>query len=140
MGSDKCKKDSRPSRQTARWPCTFAASAVRPWHCDQRRLLRPPPGYPHGDSYVPCFTDRFSRRADKYAVSEFTAEGTAEILMNKYFPLWGCPVCLLSDSGLQFFSNLPHVIYKLYGMRTIATSSYHPNGNGGVEHVNHTMA
>ena len=25
-------------------------------------------------------------------------------------------------------------------MRKIATSSYHPNGNGGVESVNHTMA
>ena len=25
-------------------------------------------------------------------------------------------------------------------MRKLATSSYHPNGNGGVERVNHTMA
>ena len=26
------------------------------------------------------------------------------------------------------------------GVRKLATSSYHPNGNGGVERVNHTMA
>ena len=31
-------------------------------------------------------------------------------------------------------------MYKLLGVRKIATSSYHPNGNGGVERVNHTMA
>ena len=30
-------------------------------------------------------------------------------------------------------------MYKLLGMRKIATSAYHPNGNGGVERVNHTM-
>ncbi len=77
-----------------------------------------------------------------YAVSasEFTAEGTAEILVNKYIPLWGCPVSLLSDNGLQFCAKLSHAVYKKIGMRKILTSSYHPNGNGGVERVNHTMA
>ena len=43
-----------------------------------------------------------------YAVSaaEFTAEGTADILVNKYIPPWGCPVSLFSDKGLQFCSKL----------------------------------
>ena len=36
--------------------------------------------------------------------------------------------------------KLSHAAYKLLGVRKIATSSYHPNGNGGVERVNHTMA
>lgn len=31
-------------------------------------------------------------------------------------------------------------MYKLLAVRKVATSSYHPNGNGGVERVNHTMA
>ena len=31
-------------------------------------------------------------------------------------------------------------VYQLLGMRKLATSSYHPNGSGGVERVNHTMA
>ena len=33
-----------------------------------------------------------------------------------------------------------HAVYKLLGVRIIVTSSYHPNGNGGVERVNHTLA
>ena len=46
---------------------------------------------PRGNSYILIFTDRFSRRADMYDVSaaEFTAEGTANILVNKYIPLGG---------------------------------------------------
>ena len=77
-----------------------------------------------------------------YAVSasEFTAEGTADILVNKYIHLWGCPASLLSDNGLQFCSKLSHAVYKLLGMRKIATSAYRPNGNGSVERVNHTTA
>ena len=102
----------------------------------------PPPVTPKGSSYILLFTDRFSRRADMDAVSaaEFTAEGTTDILANKYIPLWGCPVSLLSDNGLQFCSKLSYAIYQLLGMRKIGTSSYHSNDNGGVERVNHAMA
>ena len=76
-----------------------------------------------------------------YAVTaaEFTAEGTASILINR-ISLWGCPRTILSDNGLQVCSKLSQAIYKLLGVRNIDTSSYRPNGNGGVERVNHTMA
>ena len=49
----------------------------------------PLPVTPQGNTYILLFTDRFSRRADMYAVTaaEFTAEGTANILINRYIPL-----------------------------------------------------
>ena len=72
-------------------------------------------------------------------VAEFKAEGTANILINRYTPLWRCPRSILSDNGLQFCSKLSQAVYKLLSVRKIATCSYHPNGNGGVERVNHTM-
>lgn len=77
-----------------------------------------------------------------YAVSpeEFTAEGTADILVNQYIPLWGCPVSLLSDDDLQLCSKLSLAVYELLGVRKIATSAYHTSGNGDVERVNHAMA
>ena len=79
-----------------------------------------------GNTYILLFTDRFSRRADMYAVTaaEFTAEGTANILVNPYIPLWGCPHSILSDNGLQFCSKPSHAVYQLLGVRKIATSSY----------------
>ena len=51
----------------------------------------PLPVTPRGNTYILLFTDRLSRRADMYAVTaaEFTAEGTANILINRYIPLWG---------------------------------------------------
>ena len=102
----------------------------------------PLPVTPRGNTYILLFTDSFSRRADMYAVTaaEFTAEGTANFLINRCIPLWGCPRSILSDNGLQFCSKLSQAVYKLLGVRKIATSFYHPNGNGGVERVNHTMA
>ena len=68
----------------------------------------PLPVTPRDKTYIPLFTDRFSRRADMYAVTaaEFTTEGMANILINWYIPLWGCPRSTLSDNGLQFCSKL----------------------------------
>ena len=56
----------------------------------------PPPITPRGNAYI-LFTDRFSHRADIYATTEaeFTAAGTADILIDRYIPLWRCPVTLL---------------------------------------------
>ena len=68
------------------------------------------------------------------------AEGMANIVINRYIPLWGCPRSILSNNGIQFCSKLSNAVYKLLGVRKMATSSYNPNGNCGVERVNHTMA
>ena len=103
-------------------------------------FFRPFPITPQGNNYILLFTDRFSRPADMHTVTaaEFTAEGTANILVNRYIPLWGCPHSILSDNGLQVCSKLSQAVYNLLGVRKIATSSYHPNGNGGAERANHT--
>ena len=73
--------------------------------------------------------------------AEFTAEGTANILVNaKFIPLWGCPRTILSDNGLQFCSKLSQAVSQLLGVRKLARTSYHPHGYGGVQRVNHTLA
>ena len=62
------------------------------------------PVTPRGNTYILLSTDRFSRRADMFAVSaaEFAAEVTANILIDRYIPLWGYPRSILSDNGLHF--------------------------------------
>ena len=71
---------------------------------------------------------------------EYIAEGTVNILINRYIPLWGCPRSIPSGNGLQFRSKLSHAVYKLPGIRKTASSGYHRNGNAGVERWNHTRA
>ena len=64
------------------------------------------------NTYILLITDRFSRRADMFPVlaAEFTAEGTANILVVEYIPLWVCPRTILSDNGLQFCARLSSCI------------------------------
>ena len=43
------------------------------------------------------------------------------------------------DNGLKVCFKLLQVVYKLLGVREIATSSNYSRGNDGVERVNHMM-
>ncbi len=133
----------KSSRQTARWPIlSLSLPSGRGVAVSVDYFGPPLPVTARGNTYILLFTDRFSRRADMYAVTaaEFTAEGTADIFVNRYITLWGCPSSLLSDNGTQFCSKLSQAVYKRLAVRKVTTSSYHPNGNGGVERVDHTMA
>ena len=113
-----------PSRQTVGWSILFLPLPSGPGVAVSVDYLAPLPVTPRGNSYITLFTDRLSRRKDMYAVSvaEFTAEGTADILVNKYILLWGCPTSLLFDNGLHICSKLSLAVYKLLGMRKIASS------------------
>ena len=74
------------------------------------------------------------------AAAQFTAAGTADILVNQYIPRWGCPVTLISDNGMQFSWKLSVALYECLGINKINSSSYHPFTNGCIERVNHTVA
>ena len=132
----------KTSRQTVRWPVLTMPLPNAPGIVVGVDFFGPLPLTARGYSYILLFTDRFSRRADMFAVTaaEFTAKGAANIFVNHYITLWGCPTTLISDNGLQFTSKLSAAVYKLLGINKVTTSSYHPQTNGGTERVNHTMA
>ncbi|CAB1102661.1 unnamed protein product [Ectocarpus sp. CCAP 1310/34] len=132
----------KTSRQTARWPVIAMPLPQGPGTVVGVDFFGPLPVTAKGNSYMLLSTDRFSRRADMFAVTaaEFTARGTAHIFVNQYMTKWGCPTTLLSDNGLHFCSKLSMAIYEVMKIKRVTTSSYHPQTNGGTERVNHTMA
>ena len=124
----KCQARKTP-RLTVRWPIVSMPLREGPDVAISVDYFGPLSVTSRGNTYILLITDRFSRRANVFTVTtaEFTAEGTVNILVNKYIPLWGCSRTILSNNGLQFFSKLPQAVYQLLGVRKLATSSYHPN-------------
>ena len=102
-----CQARKTP-RLTVRWPIFTMPLPEGPGVAVSVDYFGPLPVTPRGNTHILLFTDHFSRRADMFpvAAAEFTAEGTANILVNQYIPLWGCPRTILSDNGLQFCSKL----------------------------------
>jgi len=69
------------SRQTVHWPVLPIPLPISPGIHVSVDYVEPLPTTARGKSYIFLFTDRFSRRADMFAVTtdEFTAEGNAVI-------------------------------------------------------------
>ena len=76
----------KTSRQTARWTIIAMPLPQGPGTVVGVNFFGPLPLTAKGNSYILLFTDRFSRRADMFAVTaaEFTAKGTANIFVNQY--------------------------------------------------------
>ena len=83
----------KTSRQTIRWPRLSLPIPIGPGILVSVDYFGPLPITLGGNSHILLSTDRFSRRAEMYAAAkaEFTASDTADILVDRYIPLWGCP-------------------------------------------------
>ena len=82
--------------------------------------------------------DHFSKHIVAYVVKDQKARTTAVALHSGYFGLFGAPAYLLSDKGKSFTATVVEDLCKLYGVKKLRTSSYHPQTNGQVEHMNQT--
>ena len=83
-----CQARKTP-RLAARWPVISTPLPPGPGievSVDYFGLL---PVMPGGNTYIYIFSDQFRRHADMFAVpaAEFTAEGTANALINRCIPL-----------------------------------------------------
>ena len=118
----KCQARKTP-RLIVRWPIISTPLPEGPGVAINVDYFGPLPVTPRGNTYILLITDRFNRRADIFPVTaaEFAAEGTANVLVNKYISLWACPRTILSDNGLQF-CKLSQAIYHLLGVHKLATS------------------
>ncbi|CAB1113368.1 unnamed protein product [Ectocarpus sp. CCAP 1310/34] len=104
-------------------------------------FLGPLPQTKKGRQYVFLMVDLFGRYAEAYALTaaEKTAQGCSAILVQQYIPRWGCPHTFLSDRGAEFTAPMSREIYRMQGTVKMFTSSYHPQTNGMVERLNHTL-
>lgn len=116
------------------------------WHRYRRRFVWPSSGHASGQQLYLVLQSPFQpprgHGRSHCSQNHSSLQGTANVLINKYIPLWGYPRRLLSGHGLQETSRSFRKLYtcKLLGVRKVATSSYHPNCNDSVERAIHTMA
>lgn len=108
----------------------------------QRGLLRPSSGNtPRGNTYVLVFTGSFYRRAYILRLTPRSPLRVPRTLLSTSISPSGClPVC--TESSRKTVSGLLEAFRTLSTTRIrvfkIATTSYHPKNDGGVECVSHT--
>ena len=120
----KCQVRKTP-RLTVHWLIISMTLPEGPGVAVSVDYFGPLPITPRANTYILLFTDRFSHQANVFPVTaaEFTAESTANHLLNQYIPLWGFPRTILSENGLPFCSKLSQAVHQLLGVRKLAFST-----------------
>jgi hypothetical protein len=67
------------------------------------------------------------------------ASTVATLLVEQVFCQHGFPATLLSDRGSNFMSELLAAVLRVFHVKKLNTTSYHPQTNGLTERFNHTL-
>lgn len=96
-------------------------------------LYGPLPMTLHRHEYVLVLVDHHTRWCELAPLRQTTVEAVATALHTYWFSRYGIPRVLLSDNGPQFTAALLTQLCKVYGIRQVHSSPYHPRGNSVVE-------
>ena len=92
-----------------------------------------------GNQYAVVFIDYLTKWVEVFAVSDQKAETIAKLLVEGVICRHGAPQELLSDRGANFLSDLVLEVCKLFDIKKVNTSGYHPQTNGLCERFNSTL-
>ncbi|MCP3923407.1 MAG: transposase family protein, partial [Desulfobacterales bacterium] len=96
-------------------------------------VVGPMPVTPDGNRYLVTMRDRFSGFVRAIPVSSASARNCALVLVSEWFNLFGCPKMLLSDRGSEFLNSIFDILERIYQIKRVVTTSYHPETNGFLE-------
>ena len=102
---------------------------VQPWDNLCIDLTGPFPRSRAGNTHLLVISDQLTKWVELFPMRKATAVGVAKILVGEVFPRFGTPKVILSDNGRQFVSRVVKWICRLFGVKQVFTSLYHPQPN-----------
>jgi Integrase core domain len=98
-------------------------------------LVGPLPASPKGHTYVLSVIDRTTRWPELFPLKDVTAATCVDTFTSGWVARYGVPTAVTTDCGVQFTSELWHVMCKTLGIQRILTTAYHPQSNSMVERL-----
>ena len=93
----------------------------------------------NGFRYLLTAVDRFSRWPVAVPLTDITAESVVDAFAHGWVQTFGVPVAITTDRGSQFSSAIFSQLTKVWGIKHLMTSPYHPEANGLVERFNRRL-
>lgn len=102
-------------------------------------IVGPFPLTESGNKYLLTIQDNLTKYSQAYPIPNQEAETVARTFVNEFVCKFALPEEILTDQGTNFMSNLFKSIAKLFKIKHIQTTAYHPESNGALERTHHTL-
>src|SRR5437763_7312262 len=102
-------------------------------------FVGPLPRTQRGKKYIIVAMDYLTKWPEARAISEATAEVTAQFIYEQIICQHGCPQIILNDRGTHFNNNVVKRLMKKFKINHLLSTLYHSQTNGLVERFNRTL-
>lgn len=93
----------------------------------------------NGNTCVLVVSDYFTKWSQAYALADHQAYTVADVLVTRFFLIFGIPRVIHTDQGPEFQSELFLRLCDLLEAKKTRTSPYRPQSDGQVERLNRTL-
>lgn len=103
-------------------------------------IVGPLPETEKGHKYILTTQDQLTKFCTAYPLIDTNSTTIADKIVNKYIYTFGSPRELLSDQGSNISGELMKEIARIFKIKQVKTSVYHPQSNGALERSHHVLA
>lgn len=115
-------------------------TSSRPFETIFLDIVGPLPLTENGNKNILTLQNDLTKFSRAYAIPNHKAETITKCLVENFICIFGAPEKILTDQGKDFTSLLLKNIAKLFRIKQINCSAYHPQSNGALERSHSTLA
>nr|CAI5865053.1 unnamed protein product [Callosobruchus analis] len=123
-----------------KYPHLEILKSKQPQLFDVIKLIGPLPLTEDGNKYIPTLQDDLTKCSQAFAIPNHEAITIAKKLVENFICKFGIPKFMVTDQGKDFTSELLGHVSKLFKIKHINCTAYHPQSNGALERSHSTLA
>lgn len=130
-----CQLNKNPN-ETIKAPMEITTTSEKPFQ--RLALVGPLPLTENGNRFILTMQDDLTKCSYLKALPNHEAKTIAQSLLD-FIMIFGIPESILTDQGTDFTSNVIKELNKLFKIKHILSSPYHPQTNGALERSHVTL-
>lgn len=136
---DSCQKN-KLVRKKNKNPMEITTTSSKPFERIFLDIVGPLPLTENGNKFILTLQDDLTKFSRAFAIPNHEAETIARKFVEGFICIFGTPQIVVTDQGKDFTSILLKNVSKLFKIKQINCSAYHPQSNGALERSHATLA
>ena len=102
-------------------------------------IVEPLPVTVSGSKYILTLQCNLTKYSDVLPIPDMTAEMVATAFVHDFITRFGCPEVIKTDQSSNFQSNLMQKVAKIFKIKQLRSTSFHPQTMGSLERSHHSL-